>query len=293
MVVGGAAVALCFVGYLVATRALGPYVDMYRFYMRFADSYCLDIGRFPRVSGWEALHANWGWFKDWVSWHHLAPLVPLYAVAAWFLKRSRALALLPLGMLLGLYAVSVGHCFWRHYYLMAASGFLLPAVIGAAMAGKQVTRVPWAGRAALGLASASLLYATWTPLREAWQEPDRPFGIPLDGNLARAVSELTLPTDYILSLGTPFAYVATDRLNPLPSNIFVDEWVNYYPGATDEERLAPMRRGLEAHVPKIIYAPATFAGRQSRFMRALFQQFILEHGYRQVAPEIWFLAPPG
>src|SRR5678816_1406139 len=62
----------------------------------------------------------------------------------------------------------------------------------------------------------------------------------------------TGPTDRIFTLGDPLLYVYSNRRTAFREGIVLDELIPYYPGDTDQNRLAGQKAALLAKRPKLV-----------------------------------------
>jgi hypothetical protein len=140
-------------------------------------------------------------------------------------------------------------------------------------------------RAALCLAGAAFaLMTVWPRLSEEWSRYPRyrPPQPTVSANEIAFVQAHSSPGDKILTLGDPLLYVYSDRLSAWREIVALDELIDYYPGNTDEERLAGQREELSLTRPKVvIFGDDRAAGyrRKQRYIHALFLPFFRENGY--------------
>jgi len=92
------------------------------------------------------------------------------------------------------------------------------------------------------------------------------------------------PGDTIMTLGDPLLYVFSDRVCAFRGGVVLDELLEYYPGRTDEERVAGQREGLLMNRPKVVVFNHETVGahRKERYIRALVMPFLRDGGYVQV-----------
>jgi hypothetical protein len=89
------------------------------------------------------------------------------------------------------------------------------------------------------------------------------------------------PGDRIFTLGDPLLYVYSDRLTAFREGIVLDEIIPYYPGETDQERLAGQKQALLAKRPKLVVFgedPVSY-DRKRRYIDALVMPLLREGGY--------------
>jgi hypothetical protein len=292
LIVGGLSVGLTFVAYLLVTESFKPYVDLLSFYRSLAANFCIDIGRFPSVSGFGVFQVSWQFLHSQLfNLRQLAFVLPMSACALFFLKRTWIIVTLFFGSALGVLAISIGHCFWIHYYLLGLTGLILPAVIGATLMTDRMSHMrplPFiAIYGALTLAlSASVLPTTLKTASEKKQFPS----FSVDATFAKTVEEYTQAGDYVLTTGGPIAYIALDRLNPLPYlAVFAQEVIPYFPGSTDREKFVDLSLAIEKHLPKVMYFPLTQRRRQTAYFLFLFEPILKKYNYIKLSDEIWYL----
>ena len=130
---GGIAIGLIFLAYLLAHSAFGSYIAVLRFSKTFAANYCIDIGRFPNVTGLAAVIASWNKLHlQLYDFGHLAFVLPLWtaAVLLTLLKvkeksRLADFAIAVVALVLSMIGVSVGHCFGNITFWWAPRGCYL------------------------------------------------------------------------------------------------------------------------------------------------------------------------
>ena len=295
---GALAVFLAVVVFLLSQSALDAYVDLLRFYRAFAANFCIDRGRFPRVSGIDVVRPslqrlNSGFY----NLANLAFVVPLLGAALFSSRRvgdqpSRraelVVAMASLG--LGMIAVSVGHCFWKHYYLMGVAGVLLPAVTGCetvtaalSSAGSRLQAL------AMALFISSFAFVAAAPVRQALAECGSVRTRELEPILAETISRHSGAGDYILTTEGPLVYLLADRKNPLPLNSFFDAMIPYLPRAHPDLDLKRLDEQLEQHLPKVVHFSVLLHSMQARFRELLLEPLLARHGYVRVTDQIWYL----
>jgi hypothetical protein len=293
MLYGSAAVIGAFLVYLIVTRSLVPYIEQMRFNTQFAAHYCVDIGRFPDVGPLGSLRTSWKVLSEnYINFGWLYTLLPFYLAAGIRYRRSPIGLALLLGFGLALFGVSIGHCFWTHYYLIGTLGVMMPAIYGAAALSEWLRDRPAsAGVAAscvvLGLGIHQALGPTRTAAEVGWAVPP-PIGIEPD--FAQAIRERTREGDYVLTTGYPGVYVATRRDNPLNTVRLTDEIIRYYPGTSDEERLSFLKAQLRSHIPTLIFVSRSFEDRTIRHVNSLILPFVKEYGYVRLSDRLWYRA---
>ncbi|MET0592081.1 MAG: hypothetical protein ABW133_05240, partial [Polyangiaceae bacterium] len=133
---GSAFVAICLFGYFAAHGALGEYLTTVYRYGTMGKTVCVAAGRwengtpeFERYVKYARLTHNL------VDIEHLGPLGPLM-LAPFLVSRGRQILVTiaaTLALFGGLYAVTIGGCFYDHYYIMGMTGLLFMMVVGAVL----------------------------------------------------------------------------------------------------------------------------------------------------------------
>jgi hypothetical protein len=109
---------------------------------------------------------------------------------------------------------------------------------------------------------------------------------PLPG-LFEYIAHNTAPTDRILTTGPPLLYAYTDRIGGIRESTIIDEVLGGYAGATDEEKLRPIREELDRTMPKVVILDPEHAERKRRHMNALITPFLTDHHYRKESEYIY------
>lgn len=295
---GAAAVALAFLIYLAGHSAFGPYLDLVGFYRTFAANYCIDIGQFPRVSGFSVLLPSWEILhRVLYNFRHLAFALALWVALLVLIRRSNnaaarriEIAVALAAVVLGMIAVSIGHCFWAHYFLLGITGLVLLSLIGAeALNGFLSGKGTIASVTAFSGLLALLLVVGYDPTKEVLKERPAFQHMPWDPLLIQTIEQHSKPGDYILTTEGPLLYVALNRRSPLGINFFVDEILPY---VTAENRVLQMdilRANLEKHLPKVCYFSPWLRSRQDKYHELLFDPLLLKYNYTKVNDFIWYL----
>jgi 4-amino-4-deoxy-L-arabinose transferase-like glycosyltransferase len=295
---GAAAVALALLIYLVSHSAFGPYLDLVGFYRTFAANYCIDIGQFPRVSGLSVVVPSWSIFhRVLYNFGHLAFALALWAALVVVIRRRAnsnvatiEIAIALVAVVLGMIAVSIGHCFWAHYFLLGMTGLILLSVMGAEalsgfLAGKGATFsvIVFTGLLVL------LLFVGYDPTKEVLKERPGFQHVPWDPLLIQTIEQHSKPGDYILTTEGPLLYVALNRRSPLGINFFVDEILPYVTAQNRVLQMEILRADLEKHLPKVCYFAPWLRSRQEKYHELLFDPLLIKHNYTRVNDSIWYL----
>jgi hypothetical protein len=297
---GGIAVGILFLIYLVTHSALIPYLEILRFSRAFAANYCVDIGRFPNVSGFVLLQRSWTMLHDQLyNLRHLAFILALWtSVPLLLLRRDRMMMVAvdsvtaAAAVVLGMVAISVGHCFWNHYYLMGTTGLLLFSVIGAeALTDFLSRRAAWATAMAFVVLSALFVIVARYPTQRMLAEKHAPNRvISVDSSAVEVIKRHSQEGDYILDTESALLYVVLNRKSPLPLVGFTDEFLLAGMRADVRSmRIDTLRQALEQHPPKVCYFSSWFRPRQELYHRLLFDPFLTEHHYVKVNDQLWYL----
>jgi hypothetical protein len=115
--------------------------------------------------------------------------------------------------------------------------------------------------------------------RQAWQEP-------IPGVLA-FIQQNTTPADRIFTTGPPLLYAKADRISAVRESNIIDEIIGSYDGATDEERLGPIRQELDRNRPKIVVLDPEHVWHKSRTYRTLVMPFLADLRYQKVRENLY------
>jgi hypothetical protein len=284
-VLGAVSVAAVWLVYMLITRSLGAYILQLRETLVYSAEHNEMYGVFPKLPFWDALDESWTRLKKtYVNPGILGAFIP-YMVAAMLLWRrnvasiAAAVAATFLG---GLYAVTIGHGFFNHYYILAMSGTFFITIMGALAVGARVTGLEPRWRLWLGVFLCATTFYSLKPRyeheREQWSKY-RPQPPPVSDRLVRFVREHSGPKDSIWSVGMPAIYPFADRVPASRIPYMHDSILHMFPGKTDAERLAPYRLQLDRTMPKLVILGAERKGRE-KHMDLLVTPFLTEHGYR-------------
>jgi hypothetical protein len=232
------------------------------------------------------------------NFRHLAFVLTLWVALLVLIRRSAnsaarriELAIALLAVVLGMIAISVGHCFWVHYFLMGTTGLVLLSVIGAeALSGFISEKGAIASVLAFAGLSALLFFVGHHPTKVVLKEQQPNFQhVPWDPLLIQTIEQHSKPGDYILTTEGPLLYVATNRKSPLGINFFVDEILPYVTAENRVLQMEILRENLEKHLPKVCYFPAWLRPRQDKYHELLFDPLLLKYNYTKVNDFIWYL----
>jgi hypothetical protein len=290
--VGGIAFGLAIAIYLALIGGLGGYLDVVTFYRRFADEYCVVLGIFHRSTFigefTQSLVSLRRGFLNWQTLGSLSPFLALGLFAAVVLRRTGALFAV-LTVLGALYSITLGHCFWIHYVTMAFAPVALLSVAGADLTAERImkTRYAWPARVVLiSLMVFTLGPRVWSETGKRYRRPDPPF----EPQLVEFIRKTTSATDTIFTAGEPGIYAFADRQSALANGTYTDELLDFLPGNTDEEKVAPAFAELMKKKPKIVLFETTLGEeRKRRYFKALFLPYVQSMGYREVRRGVFVL----
>src|SRR5262249_12551186 len=147
-------------------------------------------------------------------------------------------------VLVSLYAVTLGRCFFGHYFTLGVVGLSLWTVLGAhALA----TVVESSGSAVRGWVTLLVLALAVSQVSDRYEkertavhhmDPYIGTGSTVTRDIVDRVVRYSAPTDRVATDGSPGLYVLANRRSATKESAFLDEFLILYPGNTDEERLA-------------------------------------------------------
>ena len=287
---GGVAFGLAVALYLALAGGLGGYLDVVASYPEFAEKYCVAIGVFQPTTFIGDLKKSLTILQDGlINWQTLGGLSPFLAAgmfAALILRRAGALLALA-AVVGGLYSVTLGHCFWSHYYIMVFAPLALLGAAGADLISSHVltSKFAWLVRLVL------ILIVVVIVGRRVGEEIGKDYlipGPPFDPELIRLIRETTLPTDRIFTAGEPGIYAFAGRQSALANGVYTDEFLDFSP-APDEEDVAPALAELMRNKPKIVLLQTLLPERKQRYFKLLFFPHIRTMGYREIRPDLFVL----
>jgi hypothetical protein len=298
--VGGIGVGLLFVIYLLYHSALIRYFELAKFYKAFAVNYCMDVGRFPRLSGVALLKPSWKMLNEALyNFHQLAFVLALWALGLPFLIFKRRVKLMVrlaefgipvIAVGLGMLAISAGYCFWRHYFLMGMTGLLLLCMVGLEGISGFLSKRSWPVSVLATAALAALFF--WVarePTRQVAAAPTAFASPTWDPIVIETIERHSKPGDYVLSTQEMFLYVALNRRAPLGTQMFLDEVLPYVSVGNPTLSMEALRNDLEKHLPKVCFFGSWIRSRQQRFHQELFDPLLVKYHYVQVNDRLWYL----
>jgi hypothetical protein len=296
---GVALVLSSLLGYLLVTRSLMAYIHGLQLYIPFSSTICITFGVW-KPSGFKA-----DWIirlarlqENLVNFPRLGIALPLLVAPFALVSRKTALvtALAALTALGGLYAVTLGGCFFHHYYMLGMIGLFFLMGVGAQMLNGESIGLRGRIRTYLGVALPALcLWALWPRISAELGAVHVPGGPRESAALRDFIEKNTTPSDTIFTTGWHGIYVHTNRLPAIGESTYFDAFLTLYPGKTDEERVKPLYDQMVKNRPKIIIIERSLAEKRERHMAALVMPFVRNHGYREDhepgIPETMYIRP--
>lgn len=292
---GVALVGFSVVAYLVQQSALTAYLNLLRFCRPMAANYCVDIGRFPHVTGLEALRYSWTMLHGQLyNVGQLAFVLPLWGAYLILPRRGKMRAHIievtaaAGAVIAGMLVISVGFCFWKHYFLMGTMGLLLFSVLGAEALSHFLSRK---GRmisvTALITLAVLFLSVVGASTRAMLAEKHTSEMVFVDPAALQTIEAHSKPGDYILATESPIVYVVANRKSALGVCGLSDVILPYVENTP--LRIETLRDDLEKHLPKVCYFAGRMRDRQQIFHELLFDPFLAEHHYVRVSDRLWYL----
>jgi hypothetical protein len=262
--------------------------------LSYSKHYARDIGILTGDTPWESFTISVSKLLNGYSYgYYLFGLAPFYFV---FLKNFRfdiAHVSIIGTTFAGLFAVSLGGCFWNHYFMMGLLGLILPAFYGA----YYLEKTPPTNGMLLKSATlcASLLlsgYLASSRISEALRSEPVNFSFSVPSSLSSASERYTSPGDHILIItSSPMYLVMLNRSHSSKWGVLLDEFLRFYPGKSEVERIESLRREILQNRPKLVFIEASFVlKRQERILSNIVMPLLQHFSYRQIAPGV-FVSP--
>jgi hypothetical protein len=292
---GGAAVGISFLIYLVAHSALGGYLDVIQAARLFAANYYIKIGRFPQVSGLAVLWPSWKMLNEQLyNFGHLAFVLALWAALLILFRRgSNALpkrfevTVAIAAVLCGMVAVSIGYCFWRHYFLMGTTGLLLLSVLGAETLSRYLKqRRPWVSAPSFVGLFGIFLFVAWNPTGDMLADKYAGYSLPWDPLVTETIERHSKPGDYVLETGGYLIYPAMDRKYPLS---VTPEFAPYLTTKNGTMRMESLREELEKNLPKVCSFAERGFPQEKSWREQLYDPLLAKYHYVKVTEKLWYL----
>jgi hypothetical protein len=289
-ILGAAAVAFVVVGYLAVTGSIPYYVSAMREYLGYLTrlGHCTQPTSFSALTSvmWDKLSTNLT-TRDLLG--GVVPFLAAFAVS----DRARLPARLAVvaAVLAGCHAVSLGGCYFRHYFVMGLAGLFLWACLGVLALSPGLAAAPRPLVLWIRVSMLTVMIMLYGPRIDAEakgkfkSEAVDLMGLP--AAIVDFVKKNSAPTDYVFTDGMPSLFLLTDRLRPMRDGGFLDELIDSYPGRTDVEKLSRIRAQLDQRKPKVVYLDNDHLARKRRTRAALLMPFLTEHGYKEVMPNLY------
>ena len=285
-------VALWVLGYMLAKGCLRDYLAAMRLYLPFAKKICITYGAWHPAGFWADWAERWRRLTaSLVNFGALAMAVPLLVASAVFGRGRQWLAIAAAWAVAagGLYAVTLGGCFYEHYFMLGMAGFFFLMAFGLRQLAAPYETSSKRWRLFVGLSLA--LIPAWhlgPPLAAQLDAKYTASTQPLeDPGIVEFIKQNTAPSDTVFSTGWPGIYVDSDRRHAVRESIFLDAFLDLYPGATDQERVAPIYQELVKSRPKVIYIEPFLDYKRVRHMDALVLPFVRAFGYTKVNDHVY------
>jgi hypothetical protein len=286
-IAGALGVAVVWLVYMLATRSLGWYLLMFKLSATYTKTYARQLNWFPKDPPGGVLAEYWRRLRGpYVNAAHVGVFLPLVvAPLALWQGRARLVGVAAVAAAFAaLYAVTIGNGFAPHYFIMAMTGTFFCSTVGAlALDGYARGAAPAFGRWVSASWVVVALLATFPRFCDEWTASStyKAPAPPVNHAEIDFVRAHTGPGDRIWTLGDPLLYVFSDRPTAFREGIAIDELISYYPGTTDEERLAGQRAELMQNRPKLIVIGDDLVSyqRRQRYIRALLSPFLRDAGY--------------
>lgn len=283
---GVAAVAVALVGYFGMHGALGVYVSTVQRYATMGKTVCVAAGRWKPGTFFEEWDARFTHLSDQlINYLQLAAAFP-FLIAPFLLSRGRdrttALCAF-VGLLGSMYAVTLGGCFYNHYYMLAMAGLFVWIIVGALRLSAAIERL--SPRLARRASISILLLPAWAVWPRYNLARNSEFVIsppPESPELVQFIRANTKPDDVIFTSGLPSLYTQSDRMHATREGVYNDLFIDLYDGATDRERASGYYQELVKSRPKLIIIDQKSPELRPRYHAALWMPFIEEFGYQRV-----------
>lgn len=295
IVTGITSVFLLLTGYLYFNNALASYINTIKQTIIYSKTFASGFGVFTSKSFLDTIKHDIskiysGYFEN----IRFFALIPFY-LAFFFKWRWSFFTLLNiLGFFVGMYAISLGHCFFVHYYIIEIFPFLSIAVYGAIYMKNVSDKETFIILNFFAvLSSFWLCYQTlsiaWT--QGVFKTPQENCIAPID--LKNAVDQYTSKDDSILLVSTNiYYYVTLNRHHAFKFSCLIDGIIPIYNGTTREEKLHLVKLGVERNLPKLIYIENSWLfTRQQEHLNKIVIPLIKEYNYQQIGRGIFILPP--
>lgn len=285
-IAGVAGVVGTWLVYMLVTDSLGWYILQLKLNLAYTKNYAYQLRWASRAPEGGVLADSIRKLRQtYLDGQHLGLFAPFFAA---LVIQSRKRWIVGLAALVtfaaALYAVSVGAGFAPRYFIMAMTGTFLCVTLGAIAFDGTAKQL---GRWGAPLLGAGWLVAAFIATGPRFAAEARKYSTysapapPVPESDIELVHRYTSPGDKIWTTDDPLLYVFSDRESAFRGGIVLDEIIDYYPGDTDEERLAVIRQGLEENRPKlVIFGNSQVSPRRKRrYTKALVMPFLRDNGY--------------
>jgi hypothetical protein len=283
---GVALVAVWLVGYFGVHGALGVYATTVMRYATMGKKVCVAAGLWQPgtfLEEWSVRLRHLS--EELVNFVQLGAALP-FLIAPFALgdRRDRRTTLSAAIAVLGsLYAVTLGGCFYNHYYILGMAGLFVWMILGAlrlsaGMAALSPRLAIYAGVFIVLLPG----WAIWPRIAVARETEFVVNPPPESPDLVAYIRANTTPDDAIFTTGLPSLYTQANRKHATREGIYNDLFIDLYDGETDRERASGYYQELVQSRPKLIIVDQKSPQLRPRYDAALWTPFIQEFGYRRV-----------
>ena len=292
---GAGSVFLLLLGYLWTHAAVMAYLVTIKKTFIYSQTYAGSNGFFSGAS-WLATvkYVSAKLYHGYGDQMRFWPFVPFYLAFGYHWRWSRFTLLNILGLLAAMYAVTLGYCFFMHYYIIGMFPFIAIAVYGAVAitAIRRTVFMVINGLVVLlsGWLCYQMLVVAWHQLRPAnfsvvYDEVSVP------NQLQTAIKQYTKPDDYILLVTVhAYYYVLLARHHAWQFAIPLDGLLPVYDGATQIDKMHSLALEVATKLPKLIYiADSWLFTQQQQHLNQVVRPLIKRYHYQQVNPGIFVL----
>jgi len=288
---------LIFTLYLLYNSALISYIDQIAFNMNYVKNMAVNKGIYPQ--GLSTIQSLMLTIKilidDFFSKSNLILVYTLNILCVLYYRNNILLnfnnllivLIITIFVSLSAVAVSLGHCFWYHYYVIMIPSIFISSI---SILNKIIINnnhklfiliifVPFIIINNFNdLRFDTLTYTKLSWPRKVW-----------DDNLIRIINKHSSINDYILTLSEPCLYMETNRLNPLPlvstEDIFIADLPSYESQVSKEN----IRKKLEINLPKVIYLPIDYMYKHNIILQEYIHPLIIKYKYKKINDQIYIL----
>jgi hypothetical protein len=207
---------------------------------------------------------------------------------------SKKYLLLNISLLLNilscLFAVSLGHCFWSHYFVMGILGFVIPAVYGAKLInGNQMLVSKKARQVIISFAITGTIILIFLRVQFILQSKAsiQKYDVPI--SFYNAVQDFTNTNDKILLISDSPIYLSfLNREHATKWGTLFDELLPLLAGKTEVEKMQILRDEIKSNKPKVILIENTFLiNRQKIILNYVIAPIIQSGGYIETNPGVF------